>query len=675
MKSRILIIFIFFAGLWSLLLLRAASLQLIPNDRLKGLQSRQFQSVISLQSRRGAILDRQGRALALSATTFSLYADPKLVVEKRATAKRIGKIIGKPWENIFQKIKDLDRRFVWIERFMDERKARELRELKIRGLGLVEEWKRVYPNDSLLAHTLGMVGNEGQGLEGLELEKEAWLQGAKKKITVRRDARGRPLMVDGLLFAENPEGSELKLTIDSELQYQVESELDAAIREYGAKSAVGIILDARTSAIRALAVLPSFDPNQSGKADPEHRRNRVVTDAFEPGSVMKPFVIAQGFKDKKVLPNSKFFCENGSFKIGKRTIKDADEKHKFGWLPVTDILAHSSNIGMSKIAFLLGEDEVREGYSAFGFGQKYGLELPGEGKGTLHPLPWSDHLLANISFGQGISATPLQVANGYAALVNGGVLNKPYLIESMKDPETGLITEFKPSMIRQVLTQEDSEKMRMMLMASASPDSTGFKARVPGFMVGGKTGTAQIADLQHGGYLKGAYISSFAGFIPAQDPRFVIYVAVEQPQKSYYGSEVAAPIFSRLASFAVRREGLAPLPMAQVEKPRKANGPKAKADSLMAKGSMVKVLLAKGLKEQSSINDNSLSNENQKSENSNKPFVNAPELRNLTVREVFQKVHGQDIQLHIQGQGVVAETLPAAGDPLGDDKVLKVILK
>lgn len=614
----------------------------MTNGRLKNLQTKQFKSVISLQSRRGSILDRQGRELALSTTSFSIYADPKLIEEKKKTAKQIAKLTGQPYEGVLAKIKDAEKRFVWIERFMDEKKAKEAKDLKLKGIGVVEEWKRVYPNEGLLAHTLGLVGNDGQGLEGLELEKDQLLQGTKKKVVVRRDARGRPLMVDGLLFAENPEGSEVKLTIDSELQYQLETELTLAKQEHDATSAVGIILDAKTSAVRALAVVPGFDPNlKSNSNDLEHRRNRVVTDAFEPGSVMKPFVIAKGLKEKKIQPNSKFFCEFGNLKIGKRTVKDSDEKHKFGWLPVTDILAHSSNIGMSKIAFSLGEGTVRSAYEEYGFGQKYNLELPGEGKGILQPLPWNTHLLANVSFGQGVSATALQVANAYAALINGGLLNKPYLIESIKEPETGVVTEFKPQLLRQVLPMEDSEKMRMMLVAATGPNATGEKARVSGFMVGGKTGTAQKAAPNGGGYIKGAYISSFAGFIPAQDPRFVIYIVLDHPKKAYYGSEVAAPVFSRLASFAVRREGVAPLLTA--ESPVKVR----------RKTKPIEVA--------------------QKPQGPH--LQNMPDLKSLSIREVFQKLHGQDVHVRIQGQGAVSETIPAAGDPLGDDKAMTVILR
>lgn len=654
MKSRVILIFVGFIFLWSLLLMRAADLQFLADHRLKKLKSKQFQTVVTLQSRRGAILDRNGRELAMSTMAFSIFADPKLIENKKSAAKKMSQVLGIPKEIIYQKIKDSNRRFVWIDRLVDESKNQEIKNLSIPGVSTVEEWKRVYPNESLLAHTLGFVGQEGNGLEGIELEKNQILQGTKKKITMRRDARGRPLIVDGMLFEENPEGSEIKLTIDSELQYQLETELHQAMTQFEAASAVGIILDAKTSAIRAIANMPNFDPNKAQNVDPEHRRHRAVTDAFEPGSTFKALILAKALKEKIAQPNTKYFCENGAFKVGDKIIKEADSKHKFGWITLSEILAHSSNIGTTKVAFALGEDKVREALNDFGIGSKYGIDLPGEAKGTLHALPWNNHLLANISFGQGVTASPLQMANAYAALVNGGKLNKPYLIEEIRDSEAGEVTEFKPQLMRQVLYPEDSEKMKLMLVSATGPDSTGENARVPGFIVGGKTGTAQKASPHSRGYLKGAYISSFAGFIPASDPRFVIYVAVDQPKKAYYGSQVAAPIFSRLASFAARKEGLAPLILSETEK---KNFTDKKTDLFKKEDGLAK-------------NKNSSDKEI-----SSVRFDRVPELKNLTLREVLQKVQGQGIQLDVNGQGVVSEVFPSVGEPLSEDKKIKIILK
>ncbi|MES3039008.1 MAG: penicillin-binding protein 2, partial [Bdellovibrionota bacterium] len=585
MKSRLILIFMVFVGLWTVLILRAAYLQFLPHERLTNLQNRQFQTIVNLEARRGPILDRQGRDLALSTTTYSLYADPKILEGKRNVARKLAKELDDTYEVILNKIKDPSRRFVWIQRWMPQEKMQKIKAMKIRGLSFVEEWRRVYPNDSLLAHTLGFMGNEGQGLEGVELAYNKDLLGDHKKIIVRRDARGRPLMAEGLLFTENPDGDEIKLTIDSELQYALENELSSAVKEFEAGSAYGIILDAKTSAIRAIATAPAFDLNKAQRVAPEIRRNRTITDSYEPGSTMKTFLIATALREKLIQPNTKFFCENGAMKVGDRIIREAEAREKFGWMTVTEILAVSSNIGSTKIAFEVGPEKLRQGLEDFGFGHKSGVDLPGEVRGTVLPLPWRQHLLANISFGHGVTASPLQIANAYAAIASGGTLHQPYIVESIRRHETGEVIETKPKVIRQVLTKEDAEKMRMILTAVTGKGGSGINARVNGFLVGGKTGTAQKVNPTGRGYIKGGYISSFGGFIPAHDPQFVIYVAIDEPKKGYYGAQLAAPMFSRIASYAVRREGIAPLILSEETSPQR--GPAA-AIAKLKNASLVK---------------------------------------------------------------------------------------
>ena len=252
----------------------------------------------------------------------------------------------------------------------------------------------------MLATTLGFVGKENHGLEGLELFYDQQLRGESKKVSMRKDARGRPLIQDGMLFTETPQGKEVKLTIDSDLQYFVETELKQAMIKHEADAAYAVVLDAKTSAIRALASLPTFDSNNPSKAEPGQRRNRSVTDTYEPGSTLKTFVIAQALDEKVFQPNSKIFCENGAFRIGKRIIREAEANHSQGTISVSEVLAYSSNIGTSKIALKLGDAKLREGLMKFGFGQKLGTDLPGEAKGIMLSLPWRDHLLANVSFGQ-----------------------------------------------------------------------------------------------------------------------------------------------------------------------------------------------------------------------------------------------------------------------------------
>lgn len=652
MKSRIVFIFAGILFLWGLLVLRAGYLQFLPNDRLNSLQSRQFQTKVTLPARRGAIVDRNGRDLAMSATAYSLYADPKILENRKAVAKKLAKVLNQPSESIYAKIKDGSRRFVWIQRMLEQNKADEIKSWDLRGLSFVEEWRRVYPNETLLAQTLGFMGSEGQGLEGLELGYNQALAGNQKKVLVKRDARGRPLINDGLMFIENPEGSELRLTVDSELQYRLESELAHAVSEFEADSAVGVILDAKTSAVLALASAPTFDVNKAMKTPAEIRRNKIVTDAFEPGSTMKAFVIASALRDGTVQPNSKFYCEKGSFKVGNRIIREAESREKFEDLTVSEILAVSSNVGTTKIAFKAGPEKLRQGLLDFGFGQKMGVDLPGEARGLVQALPWKQHLLGNISFGHGISATPLQIANAFAAIANGGVLNAPYIVQSIRDSETGEMNESKVKPIRRVLSVEQAAQMRAMLVGvTSSKLGTGKNARVDGFMVAGKTGTAQKVNPNGRGYLNGVYISSFGGFIPANDPHFVIYVAVDSPRKSYYGGTVAAPLFSRIASYAVRKEGIAPLPLAENSKAATV----VRKVPAVEKPPLVKAPEVMGVEVSSS--------------------ETVPDLLTLTTREVLRRVSGQDIRVKFIGQGTVNEVVPGVGTQLPENKEITVILK
>ena len=656
MKARIITLFIFICFLWTLLIVRAAYLQFLPNDKLTTLQNRQFQTVVTLPARRGNIYDKDGKELAMSAPSYSLYADPKMIGEKKKTADAVGKIINQSTREVFQKIKDDTKRFVWIDRLLDTTSAEKIRNLKIKGLGLVEDWKRVYPNDSLLGSTLGFIGKEGQALEGIELFHDRALRGEKKKVITRRDARGRPLVQDGLLFTENPQGKDLKLTIDSDLQYFVESELAQSVKHHEAAGGWVVVLDAKTSAIRAIASAPGFDPNNPQAYSPAVRRNRAVTDTFEPGSTLKSFVLAQAIDAGVVKPNTKIFCENGHFRIGKRVIREAEADHSHATITVSEVLAYSSNIGTSKVALMMGDDRLKKGLQLFGFGERSGVDLPGEAKGITVRLPWSDHLLANVSFGQGITATPLQLANAYAAIANGGLLNRPYIVESAADVETGEVEVTKPQTIRRVISADTAAKMRLMLVGVTGDKGTGVSARVPGYLVGGKTGTAQKIKTVGKGYMKGGYIGSFGGFIPANDPQFVIFVGIDHPRKNgYYGNIVAGPLFSKIASYAVRKNGINPAVLAEGAEAGNtvqiAKSPDPGEDKIISIVPETASDLSKDLSK------------------------TAPYLKTLTMREVLNVTSEQKIQVKFVGSGRVESTYPEQGQPLDDDRNMTVILK
>jgi cell division protein FtsI (penicillin-binding protein 3) len=623
----------------------------VPHEKLNSLQEKQFQTVVSLPARRGNIVDRNGKDLAMSSPTYSIYADPKIIEDRKATAKYLGKILKTNPNEVFAKIKDKNKRFIWIERLVSVSQVEEIKTKKIRGLGFVEEWKRVYPNDQLLSTTLGFVGKEGQGLEGLELFYDQQLKGESKKVAMRKDARGRPLIQDGMLFTETPQGKEIKLTIDSDLQYFVETELKQALQMHEAEAAYAVVLDAKTSAIRALASLPSFNSNDASKVNPGARRNRTVTDTYEPGSTLKTFVIAQALDEKVFQPNSKIWCENGRFQIGKRVIREAEANHAQGMITVSEVLAYSSNIGTSKIALKLGDEKLRQGLMRFGFGEKAGTDLPGEAKGIILGLPWRDHLLANVSFGQGMTASPLQMANAYAAIANGGTLNVPHIVESITDLETNQKTVTSTKFIRRVITEETAQQMRMMLAGVTSGKGSGLAARVEGYIVGGKTGTAQKVKTDGRGYIPGGYIGSFTGFIPANDPQYVIYVALDHPKKGYYGAQVAAPLFSRIASYAVRREGVAP--------------------EVLGEKNLSLVPLAQSETTEKEVEEFSYSDLNQ----TTPTLTVVPDFKDLSMREVLQQAANQNIKVKMLGRGKVDQTVPAAGDAFGEDRTMTLILK
>lgn len=645
MKSRLLLVFMGLLSLWLAMFLRAAYLQIIPNDRLENLQRRQFATSVEVSGRRGIVVDRFGRELAASVGAQSLYADPAILEQPRLVTRRLAKLLKMSRNEIQVKIRNRERRFVWIKRRISAAEADSIKKWEIRGLGLVEEAKRVYPNNELLSQTLGFVGIDGDGLEGLELRYDRELKGEERKVVLPRDARGRPLLPEGGLLTSVQDGARIELTIDSQLQFILEKELEQTVTQYEADNAVGIVLSPKTGEILALASSPTFSSSDPFSAAPMARRNRAISDAFEAGSVMKTFVIASAIREGIVRPATRIDCEGGHFKVGGRWIREAEADHDFGMLSVAEILAYSSNVGTAKVALQLGPEKLRRALEMFGFGNKTEVDLPGESKGILNPLPWRPHLLSNISFGHGLAVTPIQIATAYAAIANGGWVKRPYIVRRIEKADES--KEFTSENLRRVLSEEQAATMRLMLRAATMEHATGVKARIPGYPVAGKTGTAQKVDLQNGGYMKNAYISSFGGFVPAQDPEFVIFVAVDNPRKQYYASQVAAPVFARIAQYAVRQKGLPPVLLSEENLLKEGDKLAAEARKDLAK-SLVTPL--PGL------------------------VSEVPSLVGLTVREVLNRLRGSGIDVEIKGRGIVSSTYPGAGAVLPENKKIRVFL-
>lgn len=626
--------------MWGLLIGRAFYIQVLPNSKLSELRERQFETVIKLDPRRGDIVDRNGKELAATVASYSLFADPQILKGPRSVARKLSKILRVPASHILPKLQG-ERRFVWIERQLSRESRDKIENLKITGLGFVEEGKRVYPHESLLAQTLGFVGQEGQGLEGLEKKFEKELRGESLRMAVPRDARGRPLLANGQLFSERPGGATLHLTIDQEIQYFLEHQLAQATEDHEADRAMGVVIDPQTGEVLALASTPAFDANNAIKVNPEFRRNPIFTDAYEPGSTLKTFTIAAALREGFAQPNTRIYCEKGRMQVDDRWIRESDPKHKWEWLTVNQILEVSSNIGVTKIAFDLGAEKLRAAFLDFGFGDKTGIDVPGETKGILPALPWRKHHFSNISFGHGVSVSPMQIASAYAMIANGGLLLKPRLVRGFTDSLSKTFTEIPRESGKRVLDEQHAAQLRMMLTGATSSLGTGMRARVPGFVVAGKTGTAQKVDPNGRGYLKGLYISSFAGFVPAHDPKFVIYIAVDSPRKGYYGSEVAAPVFNRVAEYALRKSGIAPTVLAD-------------HDVIKSPTQSVTSKIIEDFKKER--------------------FETVPDLTGLSLRQLLDRLNGQEIKVEIKGKGSVATTLPSPGEPLTSERKLKIFL-
>ncbi len=546
-RWRVVIIATLIIALFAMVSLKALELQVLDRERAFKIARKQHHGTSTLLPRRGRILDRNGKELAVNVDVKSVYANPKEVVDPKNTAHILSKKLGVSEEKIHKRVAS-NKSFVWVKRLADSKAADELKESDVKGLGFIPEPKRIYPNGTLLGQVIGFTDIDSIGIEGIEYKYDSSLIGKTRKITLKRDARGQKILSDPNEIQEidkdKSSGNDITLTIDSQIQHIVERELKEGIEEMGGEKGMAIVMNPETGEVLAMASYPFVDPNSYSKFPVENRRNLPVWYAYEPGSTMKVFLAASAIEDKKVNPNSQFNCENGRRKIGSAVIKDIKPR---GTLTVSEIVKYSSNIGASKIGELMGRDSYYKYLKKFGFGDKTGIGLPGESKGQLaSPRKWGAIELATISFGQGVSVTSLQLVTALSAIANGGYLMKPYIIEKIVDPEGHVLIENKPEVVTRVISYDTSDQMKR-IMQSVVEDGTGKKAQIPGFSVAGKTGTAQIPNPQSGGYYSDRYIASFIGFTPVEDPEIVMAVIVEAPRKKTHGGSVAGPVFKQIA--------------------------------------------------------------------------------------------------------------------------------
>ncbi len=545
-----------------LVALRLVYLQVFERAKLTARAERQQEQVLTLVPKRGAILDRRGKALAVSLDVYSVYGIPSKIDDPRALAKRLSRILHEDPATLERKLAG-DKHFVWLRRKVDPTEAEQVKELGSAEIQLRAEPKRFYPNKALAGPLIGFAGVDNEGLEGLERTYDKILRGVNGWMLAEMDAKGRMVFPGGPGFQYHmpKPGHDIILTIDEVIQHISEKELDAALASSHAKGGVCIVMNPQTGEILALSVRtngygrPAFNPNEPQRYKPAEWRDRAVTDAYEPGSIFKVVLASAALEERVVHPLERLDCSAGYIKLADREIKDA---HKNGVLTFSDVIAESSNVGTIKVALRLGKDRFYKYITAFGFGKKTGVDLPGEIPGLLQDTRlWSGVSLGEIAIGQGIGVTPLQMAAAYCVIANGGVLMKPYVVSEIVDPGGGAGQKFGPQPVGRVISEETCAKV-VGLLKRVIDMGTGQEAKPSGYSAAGKTGTAQKIDHRTGEYSKKNYVSSFVGFAPANSPRIVILVMIDTPESSIYGGTVAAPVFRAVAEQSLAYLRVAP---------------------------------------------------------------------------------------------------------------------
>lgn len=524
-----------------IIVLRLTFLQVFKHEHYVARANKQRQSVVTLYPERGPILDRKNRQLAISIAEDSVYGIPEDMENHAEAIEAIGKIVTVNKKDLL--LRAGSKSFFWIARKIPQEKAEAIRRLELSGVYFTTESRRYYPNKNLASHVLGFVGMDNKGLSGVEYQYEHVITGVPGRLFALRDAKRRLLLPGGVNSMVPPTvGRTLQLTIDSSIQHIAETELEAAVEEQGASGGAVIIMKPETGEILALANVPDFNPNAYSQTQAGQWKNRAITDYYEPGSTFKPVVAAAALDQDLVNPDDQFDCQWGSIVLAGIVMKD----HKpFGLLTFRQIIEKSSNVGTIKIGLKIGPEGLVRYARFFGFGQKTGIDLPGESPGILrNPKKWSALSIGAISIGQEVGVTPLQVLRMVTAIGNRGLLVTPHLVSGISDSSGDL----KPAVFAQPQEMQIKHTTLSTLrefLEGVVDHGSGTLAQIPGYSVAGKTGTAQKIG-PSGTYADGGYIASFAGYAPANDPAISMIVVLDKPKKEFYGGRVAAPLFRKI---------------------------------------------------------------------------------------------------------------------------------
>ncbi len=659
-----------FIGFWMMAVsARLVYLQVSQHEGLASRARQQQQNAIETSAQRGNLLDRHERELARSVQTVSFFVDPGGLKpdELFCTSTLLAESLGLDEADLVKQLsaaQSENRRFIWIARRLDADKAQPIIDLKLPGVQSVQEPKRYYPNGSLASHILGFVGIDGKGQGGVELSQNAKISGEPGQLFVERDATRTSY--ESFEVASKP-GQTVVLTIDQSIQYQAERALQSAVERSHAKSGSVIVLDPRSGEILALANAPSFDPNDVSASPAENRANWALQNIYEPGSTFKIVAFSAAIENKLAKPDDKIDCQMGAITVAGRVVHD---HHPFGTLTLTEALAKSSNVAAIKLGIRVGNESMYDYMTRFGFGDKTGIELPGETVGILRKVSrWQPSSIGSLAMGQEIGVTPVQMAAAFGTLANDGIRIAPHLVRQIRSASGEVVFQAQPEQ-RRVVSAETAIALRSML-ESVTLSGTAKKAQLDGYSAAGKTGTAQKIDPKTKAYSKTKFVGSFVGFAPVNNPEVVIIVVIDEPAGSYHGGDVAAPVFREIAEQIL--PGMGVIPDVEIKS----------VPQLIAQAVVNPEAVAKAREEQK---------RNEQARQSTLPTVDSnggrggeivyatsmnrailmPDLRGRSVRDVARTCAQLGLQIEARGEGRVMRQNPAAGSEVNSGQVVYV---
>ncbi len=635
-RLRVGVLTLVLAGLFALIVIRIAVLLALDGSRLSSLARGEHSEQVTLRAPRGSIVDRHGEAIALSAQAFSVYARPARLLRTASDADRIrlAQTLGLSPAELTARL-NRPAHFVWLARRISQARADQVEALGLEGIGVLSEYKRYYPESNLAAAVVGMAGADDQGLSGLELQYDRLMRGGPVELREDRDALGHAILDSPLALRNAAPGARLELTLDAQIQARAETELAAEVKRSGARRGIAVVLDPFTGEVMAMA---SVEAN--GASDRLH--NPAVQDVFEPGSTIKGVLAAIALEDRVITESQKIFCENGQWDVGGREIHDHGSHQ---WLDLQQIVEVSSNIGAAKIALTLGAQRYYRGLRAFGFGRPTGIDLPGEAAGIVRPArTWQQIDLANHGFGQGIAVTAIQLASAYGAIANGGVWMRPFVVKAAYDADGNTIFIHTPQALGRIISPTVAHSANVILRSVVNgEDGTGHKAAMEDFLVAGKTGTAQMINRATGSYYQNRLVGSFVGFVPADNPRLVILVVLEDVGHGHMGGLIAAPVFNEIASEALNRLNVASARRAY-DAASLLPVSSAETESITA----VVNAIGSTQPQRDRVRDSRL----------------VPDFRGLSLRDALHMAAEHELNIQVEGNGYVTAQRPAAGQPL-----------